>query len=52
VVLAAQIGCGHMDDPRTAEAGCDHHFVKPPEPKVVEELLARLPIANDARRCG
>jgi PAS domain S-box-containing protein len=43
VVLAALTGWGQQEDRRrTAEAGFDHHLVKPPEPKVVESLLADL----------
>lgn len=43
VVLAALTGWGQQEDRRrTAEAGFDHHLVKPPEPKVVERLLAAL----------
>ena len=43
VVLAALTGWGQQEDRRrTAEAGFNHHFVKPPEPKVVESLLAGL----------
>ncbi len=42
-VLAALTGWGQQEDRRrTAEAGFDHHLVKPPEPKVVEELLASI----------
>ena len=43
VVLAALTGWGQQEDRRrTAEAGFDHHLVKPPEPKVLERLLADL----------
>ena len=43
VVLAALTGWGQQEDRRrTAEAGFDHHLVKPPEPKAVEDLLGRL----------
>ena len=43
-VLAALTGWGQQEDRRrTAEAGFDHHLVKPPEPKTVESLLASLP---------
>ncbi len=43
VVLAALTGWGQKEDlRRTAEAGFDHHLVKPPEPKAVEKLLADL----------
>jgi PAS domain S-box-containing protein len=42
-VLAALTGWGQQEDRRrTAEAGFDHHLVKPPEPKAVEGLLADL----------
>jgi len=44
VVLAALTGWGqHEDRRRTADAGFDHHLVKPPEPKAVEGILAELP---------
>jgi CheY-like chemotaxis protein len=43
VVLAALTGWGQQEDRRrTAEAGFDHHLVKPPEPKAVEELLGTI----------
>ncbi len=43
VVLAALTGWGQQEDRRrTAEAGFDHHLVKPPDPKVVEGVLAEL----------
>jgi CheY-like chemotaxis protein len=43
VVLAALTGWGQQEDRRrTAEAGFDHHLVKPPDPDVVEGLLAGL----------
>jgi PAS domain S-box-containing protein len=43
VVLAALTGWGQPEDRRrTAEAGFDHHLVKPPDPKVVEGLVAGL----------
>ena len=42
-VLAALTGWGQQEDRRrTAEAGFDYHLVKPPEPKTIEELIARL----------
>jgi signal transduction histidine kinase/CheY-like chemotaxis protein len=42
-VLAALTGWGQQEDRRrTAEAGFDHHLVKPPEPKAVENLLFAL----------
>jgi CheY-like chemotaxis protein len=43
VVLAALTGWGQKEDRRrTAEAGFDHHLVKPPELDAVEGLLAEL----------
>ena len=43
VVLAALTGWGQQEDRRrTADAGFDHHLVKPPEPKAVESVLAQL----------
>ncbi len=43
VTLIALTGWGHPEDRRRSkEAGFDHHLVKPPEPRVVEELLAQL----------
>jgi CheY-like chemotaxis protein len=43
VVLAALTGWGQREDRRrTAEAGFNHHLVKPPEPKVIDGLLADL----------
>ncbi|HEX2474753.1 MAG TPA: GAF domain-containing protein, partial [Lacipirellulaceae bacterium] len=43
VVLAALTGWGQQEDRRrSAEAGFDHHLVKPPEPKLVETLLGDL----------
>jgi PAS domain S-box-containing protein len=43
VVLAALTGWGQQEDRRrTAEAGFDHHLVKPPEPEVVASVLALL----------
>jgi signal transduction histidine kinase/CheY-like chemotaxis protein len=43
VVLAALTGWGQKEDRRrTAEAGFDHHLVKPPDPKAVESVLAGL----------
>jgi PAS domain S-box-containing protein len=43
VVLAALTGWGQEEDRRrSAEAGFDHHLVKPPEPRVVEGLLGDL----------
>ncbi len=47
VVLAALTGWGQQEDRRrSAEAGFDHHLVKPPEPRVLERLLAELEIAQ------
>ena len=44
VVLAALTGWGQKEDRRrTAEAGFNHHLVKPPEPKAVESILSSLP---------
>ncbi len=41
--LAALTGWGQLEDRRrTAEAGFNHHLVKPPEPKAVEAVLATL----------
>jgi CheY-like chemotaxis protein/two-component sensor histidine kinase len=43
VVLAALTGWGQQEDRRrTAEAGFDHHLIKPPEPKLIEGLLGEL----------
>ncbi len=43
LVLIALTGWGQPEDRRrTAEAGFDHHLVKPIEPKALEELLADL----------
>jgi CheY-like chemotaxis protein len=43
VVLAALTGWGQQEDRRrTADAGFDHHLVKPPEPKALENVLAVL----------
>jgi PAS domain S-box-containing protein len=43
VFLAAVSGWGQVEDRRrSAEAGFDHHLVKPVEPKVLDELLAGL----------
>ena len=43
VVLAALTGWGQQEDRRrTAEAGFNHHLVKPPEPKVLQSLLSDL----------
>jgi len=43
VVLVALTGWGQKEDRRrTAEAGFDHHLVKPPEPQTLESLLTGL----------
>ena len=43
VVLAALTGWGQQEDRRrTADAGFNHHLVKPPESKAVESVLAQL----------
>jgi CheY-like chemotaxis protein len=43
VILAALTGWGQEEDRRrTAEAGFNHHLVKPPEPKTLEGVLAEL----------
>jgi signal transduction histidine kinase/ActR/RegA family two-component response regulator len=43
VRLAALTGWGQQEDRRrTAEAGFDHHFIKPVEPNAIEGLLAEL----------
>jgi CheY-like chemotaxis protein/two-component sensor histidine kinase len=43
IVLVALTGWGQEDDRRrTAEAGFDHHLVKPPEPDRIDELLRTL----------
>ena len=47
IVLTALTGWGQQEDRRrTAEAGFDHHLVKPPEPNVLEDLLAELKLRN------
>lgn len=49
VVLTALTGWGQLEDRRrSAAAGFDHHLVKPPEPKVVERLLANLATGTSA----
>jgi PAS domain S-box-containing protein len=46
-VLAALTGWGqHEDRRRTAEAGFDHHLVKPPDPLAVIALLDSLSLAS------
>jgi CheY-like chemotaxis protein len=43
LVLAAVTGWGQEDDRRrTKEAGFNHHFVKPVEIRVLEELVAQI----------
>jgi CheY-like chemotaxis protein/two-component sensor histidine kinase len=43
IVMAALTGWGQQEDRRrTAEAGFNHHLVKPPEPDALEEVLADL----------
>jgi len=43
ILLAALTGWGQQEDRRrTAEAGFDHHLVKPLEAKTLEDLLANL----------
>jgi CheY-like chemotaxis protein len=47
-VLAALTGWGQQEDRRrTAEAGFHHHLVKPPELRVVENLIASLADYNE-----
>ena len=47
VVLAALTGWGQKEDRRrTAEAGFNHHLVKPPEPAAVLRLLDELTLAS------
>jgi CheY-like chemotaxis protein len=47
VVLAALTGWGQQEDRRrSAEAGFDHHLVKPPELELVESLLCNLDQRN------
>ncbi len=42
-ILAALTGWSQQEDRRrTTAAGFDHHLIKPPEPKVIEGLLAEL----------
>jgi PAS domain S-box-containing protein len=50
VVLAALTGWGQQEDRRrTAEAGFDHHLVKPLEPKALENLLSALALRKTSR---
>jgi len=47
VVLTALTGWGQQEDRRrAAEAGFNHHLVKPPEPKMLEGVLAELRAAG------
>ncbi len=56
-VMAALTGWNQEEDRRkTAEAGFDHHFVKPPEPQLLENLLKELKTrlttcSNFAKKC-
>lgn len=51
-VLAALTGWGQQEDRRrTADAGFDHHLVKPPEPNAVGDILADLK-RTGVRRTG
>jgi len=44
LILVALSGWGRDEDRRrSAEAGFDHHFVKPMEVDAIENLLASLP---------
>lgn len=46
-VLAALTGWGQQEDRlRTADAGFNHHLVKPPDPKLIEKLLNDLKAAK------
>ena len=43
IILAALTGWGQQEDRRrSAEAGFDHHLIKPPDPKALESVLAEL----------
>jgi CheY-like chemotaxis protein len=43
IVLAALTGWGQQEDRRrTAEAGFNHHLVKPPEPEAIERIVSSL----------
>jgi PAS domain S-box-containing protein len=49
-VVTALTGWGQQEDRRrTAEAGFDHHMVKPPDPKAVVSLLESLTLASLTR---
>jgi CheY-like chemotaxis protein len=48
-LLAALTGWGQQEDRlRTADAGFNHHLVKPPDPKLIEKLLNDLKAAKPA----
>jgi CheY-like chemotaxis protein len=48
VVLTALTGWGQQEDRRrSAEAGFDHHLVKPFDQKALENLLAGLKVRKD-----
>ncbi len=50
VALAALTGWGQQEDRRrTADAGFDHHLVKPPEPTALERLLSDLASSKTAK---
>ena len=50
VVLVALTGWGQDEDKRRSqEAGFDYHLTKPPEPEVLERLIASSIAARDAR---
>ncbi|MFN2427389.1 MAG: PAS domain S-box protein [Candidatus Binatia bacterium] len=52
-VLAALTGWGQKADRRrTAEAGFDHHLVKPLEPRLLEKLIADLAKSPNPRSAG
>ena len=42
-ILVALTGWGQQEDRRrTADAGFDHHLVKPPEPAAIQDILAQV----------
>jgi len=50
LILTALSGWGHDDIRRqTAEAGFDHHFVKPMQVKALERLLASRNLRDESR---
>ena len=52
-LLIAQTGWGQDVDRRlSAEAGFNHHLVKPIEPKILEELLAEFKTEDESTRRG